>query len=487
MYKAILALFSFFPVFFLSVFDGDEVSITLNAPDQIELNQEVQVDLIFNKGSNVLGFGKFEARFDKNVEIEPIETQSGTFTYSDGVMKILWLSLPEEGQFVLSYKLIAREGTPSDLSIGGKFSYLIDNEKKSSAIMPKIVKVGSGAAAEEIVVVPAKANATRSLRQTSENQYVVDIVIEKQGIEGFSKIEEFVPKGAVVSDVFSENAAFSYLRGKVKYVWLGTPMDGSLKVSYELNLAEATSQDVSSIRGEYSFLEDNETRKVDIMSSGELVLAEETAPKLPEDLLIGGVKLQVREATVEEKEELASAPVQDKVIEETPKKETAEVVQKEEVVEEESVEEITQGVKIEEGLLSKLDMKIDEGMMVRPEESIEEEMQTTAAANTMSTSVPSPQKGIFYRVQIAAGKNLVNAAYFKSRHSYTDDFIIENHQGWVKYTMGKFDMYRSARDQRNQINSAGHNFDGPFVTAYNAGDRITVQEALMITKQKWFR
>jgi len=185
------------------------------------------------------------------------------------------------------------------------------------------------------------------------------------------------------------------------------------------------------------------------MSSGELVLAEETAPELPEDLLIGGVKLQVREATVEEKEELASAPVQDKVIEETPKKETAEVVQKEEVV--------------------------------------EEEMQTTAAANTMSTSVPSPQKGIFYRVQIAAGKNLVNAAYFKSRHSYTDDFIIENHQGWVKYTMGKFDMYRSARDQRNQINSAGHNFDGPFVTAYNAGDRITVQEALMITKQKWFR
>jgi len=241
MYKAILALFSFFPVFFLSVFDGDEVSITLNAPDQIELNQEVQVDLIFNKGSNVLGFGKFEARFDKNVEIEPIETQSGTFTYSDGVMKILWLSLPEEGQFVLSYKLIAREGTPSDLSIGGKFSYLIDNEKKSSAIMPKIVKVGSGAAAEEIVVVPAKANATRSLRQTSENQYVVDIVIEKQGIEGFSKIEEFVPKGAVVSDVFSENAAFSYLRGKVKYVWLGTPMDGSLNVSYELNLAESTS------------------------------------------------------------------------------------------------------------------------------------------------------------------------------------------------------------------------------------------------------
>ena len=62
---------------------------------------------------------------------------------------------------------------------------------------------------------------------------------------------------------------------------------------------------------------------------------------------------------------------------------------------------------------------------------------------------------------------------------------IERHEGWIKYVTGKHSDYRSAHDQRDGFVRAGHNFRGPFVTAYNNGDRITVQEALMITHQKW--
>ncbi|MGY8953559.1 MAG: hypothetical protein ACKVJP_09380, partial [Flavobacteriales bacterium] len=95
--------------------------------------------------------------------------------------------------------------------------------------------------------------------------------------------------------------------------------------------------------------------------------------------------------------------------------------------------------------------------------------------------------GVKYRVQIAAGANVVDAVYFDQRHKFEAAFNIENHQGWVKYTTGSHSTYKDARDSREVISSAGHEFDGPFVTAYNDGTRITVQEALMISSQKWFK
>ena len=64
-------------------------------------------------------------------------------------------------------------------------------------------------------------------------------------------------------------------------------------------------------------------------------------------------------------------------------------------------------------------------------------------------------------------------------------FNIERHEGWIKYTTGRYGAYQEARDQRQAYVSGGHNFPGPFVAAYNNGDRITVQEALMLSQQRW--
>ena len=58
------------------------------------------------------------------------------------------------------------------------------------------------------------------------------------------------------------------------------------------------------------------------------------------------------------------------------------------------------------------------------------------------------------------------------------------HQGWHKYTVGKFSIYKGARNYREIIKNQ-HKIKGPFVTAYNNGTRITVQEALMISKDQW--
>ena len=49
--------------------------------------------------------------------------------------------------------------------------------------------------------------------------------------------------------------------------------------------------------------------------------------------------------------------------------------------------------------------------------------------------------------------------------------------------VGNHSEYKKARDSRNELKN--HEFPGPFVSAYNYGERISVQEALILSKQNW--
>ncbi|MBI3509129.1 MAG: hypothetical protein HY064_00580 [Bacteroidetes bacterium] len=91
--------------------------------------------------------------------------------------------------------------------------------------------------------------------------------------------------------------------------------------------------------------------------------------------------------------------------------------------------------------------------------------------------------GVKYSVQIAAMSRRVPISYYKSTYSISENINMEQHNGLNKYTVGSFTVYGDARNHREEVKAKG--VVGPFVTAYNSGTRITVQEALMITSQKW--
>jgi cell division septation protein DedD len=103
-----------------------------------------------------------------------------------------------------------------------------------------------------------------------------------------------------------------------------------------------------------------------------------------------------------------------------------------------------------------------------------------------ATTIPSPQTGsVSYKVQIAALQNAVNANILATRYGINEKINTEMADGFTKYTVGDHTEYKSARDSREVVKNKG--VTGPFVTAYNSGKRITVQEALMISSQKWYR
>ncbi|MEM9053081.1 MAG: hypothetical protein AAGC47_13595, partial [Bacteroidota bacterium] len=112
--------------------------------------------------------------------------------------------------------------------------------------------------------------------------------------------------------------------------------------------------------------------------------------------------------------------------------------------------------------------------------------ETNAAAKVSIVDIPSPENGVYYRVQISAGRSNVKKSDFEKLYTFNEGYNLENHEGWFKYTTGYHQVYKSARDDRQRISAKYDKFLGPFVTAYNDGERISVQEALMVSAQKWY-
>ena len=94
--------------------------------------------------------------------------------------------------------------------------------------------------------------------------------------------------------------------------------------------------------------------------------------------------------------------------------------------------------------------------------------------------IPAPQKGIFFKIQIAATRKspLRTDAYFQSKYQLGQHVDLTEQDGWRKYMIGNFDTYASASDfnlrTREKVPDA-------FVVAYRNAERIPVREAVSET------
>lgn len=530
----------------------EDFKAEINTPKIIEKGSEGIVEIKFTIGT-VKGFAKLTDNFPQGVIAEAVDMGDATFTFSNGVLKIIWLNFPTDKQFSVKYKVKVDQSAANDFDIGGKFSYLENNEKRSYSIFKKSIATGVEALASKTKTelkeeeIAAYVEVIRTVETLGNDKYQVTLDITKQGIEGFCKIQEFTSFGGIMSEVELKGAIFSFIKNKGKFVWMSLPTDENFTVSYSLDLGSAKNKDVSVLKGDFSFLEGNVTKKVDIIKrvletladnssssqnetveekntkEDETIISTENEPSIPLETSVTSPTIPVVEddskiTVINEEEELDTSQesmiTSDEEIEnkemitaETlaaanrnePKKgnteETLDITSdsiKEEVIIEDDILEETP---VLENIELKKVATTEENEIDTDFEAVKEEEVATIKEEKPKEKKTGPvlennfgvRTGVNYRVQIAAGKNVVDKAYFEKRHNWTSDFVIENHKGWVKYTTGSYQIYRIARDNRATVNGGEHKFNGPFVTAYNEGIRITVQEALMISKQKWFK
>lgn len=505
MLKYAALLFNSLALLIYQFFFADTVTITQNIPSSAKAGSEFVVELTINKGATS-GFAKLQQDLpDGFIAVDKNENNGGSFTYSNNSVKLIWMSLPSDKEFKVRYTIKVPAGINGDRVISGKFSYVAENVKQTVEVTPATINiVGEStpvastttppttteqpvATPTETVTptptstpnVPTMANlsgneglsvsCSRKAPSNVNGDFLVELTINKGNLTGFAKLIEVLPTGFTAVSGESKGASFTFTDQKVKFVWVSMPTEPEFKVSYKVKIANVNNS-VQVIDGIFSYIENDETKKYTIPTSQIGIGPDAVVPQ----------------------------PVASNVTKEEPKKEEP---KKEEVKKEDTT---TPPPTVVDN--STLPKEVP-GVQTTPADNTKKPVETPVVAKTTTTTttptttepvqtqdntkvlsatnVPVPQGDVNYRVQIAALHRAIEASALATRYNLFEPVITEMAQGFTKYTVGSHKEYKSAHDAREVIKSKG--VVGPFVTAYNTGKRITVQEALMITSQKWYR
>ncbi|MEO7081506.1 MAG: hypothetical protein ABIY71_08260 [Flavobacteriales bacterium] len=480
----LFTLFNVAGLLLFNLFFGSDVSIVQDMPARMDSGTEVRVTVTVSK-AQVSGFAKLQIDLPAGLTATAIDTRGASFTFADGKAKFIWMALPTQPSFKVSYTLRADADLNGTFPVSARLSYIEDNERKTVDLASTTLTVGTGigsgaavaatpstqetpeaetnttddrsddlaSAAGAVIpdspvtetpglptlVGPGDVSAVRTITPISGTEVLVEVTIQKGILRGFGKLQENLPAGFTAVSIESDDAIFSMKDRIAKFVWLNLPSKSTVKVSYRL-LAPSGASGAFTMNGEFGYLVNDLTQRAMVGSSSFILDGETVATKTP-------VAKQTQEVP----------DTKQTVAEKQP----------------ERIAEVTKPV-------------VTKPIPTPKQEIAQEENTATATVQTKTpkiTSTPAPESGITFKVQITAAHREVGKAYFVQRHRYDGPFSIEHNDGWIKYVTGMFDGYRAARDQRQSYLDANYNFPGPFVTAYNNGERITVQEALMIAKQ----
>lgn len=472
MIKYSLVLIHFFGLYFAGLFTEPMVNVTALLPTALASGEKTLVTVSIEK-SGTSGFAKLELVLPYGLVATPSETNGASFTFSSQKAKFIWMALPEEDAFTVSYYLEALPDANGQLEVSGIFSYIKENQRVDFNIAPRSVLVtpsqslatniaetetGSEAASgnPRVPLLPDNAvGCSRLIEKISETEFVVKLSVNQNNIHGFAKILETLPLNCKAEKLSDGGAVVTADEQTIKFVWFDIPQQPTIEVSYRMNCVLPI-EGQPSINGKLSYIYNSAPAEMAVTNKGMQVVGDMAQVTPAEEPL----EVPARTAEVPSQPvKPAEAPTQ-----------PAQPVKPVEITNEITTEIADNAVRNAE-------------IPASPVKVLEPAKETRPAP----TSIPAPETGITYKVQILAAHRVVGKTYFSSVHRYSEKFDIENHDGWVKYTTGKYSDYKQARDTRERLRSSYETLPGPFVTAYNDGERITVQEALLISKQQWYQ
>lgn len=483
MIKYLFVAINSIALFFYSLFfENGPVTVKGNFPSNIKPGTEVTAELIVNKGS-MGGFAKLQIEVPEGITVKESDNKGATFSFASGIGKWIWTGVPNDAEFTVKFVLVADASASGAKTINAKYSYIDNNNKQVVEMTPAEVMVGDGATpvitnnapetktetpisaaptptetakTEAPVTTPTTATEAKTaepvvgvtseepnslvtakrliLKGSNPNEWSVHVKIKKDGIKGFARYSDNLPEGFSAKSEQTNGSSFSVADNRIKFVWVNVPETEELEISYILS---GTLKNEVTLEGEFSYLESNQSKFY----------------KLPFE------KLPAFEQTTTSETPVATTTTSAQPVTET-KTETPVTTQP-----------VTE---------TKTETKTEIPVTTQPVTETKTEPVSTPVETAKSSG------NVSYCVQIGAYTNAgVTSSRLAGMYKITENIRSEMAGGFTKFMVGKHGEYKQARDHRETVKVKGVN--GAFVAAYNGPSRITVQEALMISNQKWYR
>ncbi len=444
----------------------DPVSVKMTVPSVVGAGQEFRVTITIDKG-DLEEFSRLQQELPAGLEARPENSGSADYSFDNQRVRFIWLKLPAESPILLNYRVMVNERLKGTFTLGGEFSYVEDNERKSVTLpseninitpSPAVsadqqIDIGSYkdviASEQESAPLTGKVTCIRQTPYKSQtgNDIMVNLLVYKRNMNKFAKIEEKIPSGFEAVAMDSKDGLFTFKDGVAKFVWMTLPEEAGFTVKYRLVPDATKSLEDVKIDGSLSYILEGRNIAVEIVQK---------------DVYLDGISLaniQALMVTLERGEDLPAGEVQ------AIREETRPPVQEKKPLAE-----------------KKPDVK-EEKPVVREEKPVVRET-TPPRPDAGSSRIPERQRlpvqdGIYFRVQLAATGRFSDANQAFASYNLTRPVLVERHDGLYKYTVGSFSTYAQASDFRNTVLSRG--ISGAFVVAYRNGKRIDVFEAKRAT------
>jgi hypothetical protein len=86
--------------------------------------------------------------------------------------------------------------------------------------------------------------------------------------------------------------------------------------------------------------------------------------------------------------------------------------------------------------------------------------------------VLDPGTGTYFRVQLSANLTPIDAVVFYRDAGVTREVLVEQHNGYYKYTVGPFQTYDQALLYKEQVDRL-EEVEGAFIVGYRNGSRVS--------------
>jgi len=332
--------------------------------------------------------------------------------------------------------------------------------------------------------------------------YTASWNIDINKTSGFARFQLEFPIGISVSPIEVDQASFSFQDGKAKFIWIEIPKQQNLHL--ELSITATDAFEGGMVTQWFSFIENGSRRDVEFEphSISKKIEEQVTPPdfnnqslqarrewNLNKDgnegtmaIIVQGFEpgqfLKIKEVIPSD---ASITPLEDGESDIRDRYES-ELVYIWQSAPETTEIRLTYAVQRERaseinGVIS----AVKEGQAV---ERLIPAIAPLQSPSSVQASAAQTKHDIAFRVQLLATHQDASITLVKREYAYPGEVGRELHGGWNKFTTGYFPQYSDARDKRVELR-AHHSFPGPFVTAYRGKNRITVQEALLISHQTW--
>ncbi len=458
MIKYFFILINSLTLFIFGLFQTDNsVTIKNNIPSNFIVGQEVAVEFRISKGIQT-GFAKFQLELPDGISIIKKDEMNSIYSIQNGVAQWIWSEVPEDEELLIKLTLVASELGIGIKTFNSNYSFIEKNEKKVINMLPLEASIQNNIINNKVSVIKdtlTKAEPNTSIdvvRLISDgpnaNEKTITIKIKKGDTKGFAKYSDEIDLNLNAKAIKTDGSSFSVSDGKIKFVWVDVPTKSELEVSYHIDLNNKNS---NILKGEYSYLEKNQSKKYIVK---------------PDSLVIGKLKDEINLQAVQKTEAAKS------------------------IVQETEANQLT-SKKIIEDSKSNLTVEKTSTLVTEAPNLVKKEANEVktipAKAEIVKETPQIVNADPNFVVQIGAFKNTkIVATVLIKKYRITDKIVDELHDGFSKFMVGNHNLYKEARKHRDIIKSK-HGVKDAFIAAYNVGKRITVQEALMVSKQSWFK